>query len=55
MPFGVYRGKDLEEIPSDYLKWIINKVTNNDEIVEAADQEYEFREKWKSHFWSDKK
>ena len=55
MPFGVHRGKDIEDIPSDYLKWIINKVTTNDELVEAAEQEYDFREKWKTHFWSEKK
>lgn len=49
--FGKYIGKDLEEIPSNYLKWIIDKVTNNDELVEEAEKEYEFREKWKTHFW----
>lgn len=54
MPFGNYIGKDLEEIPSDYLKWIIDKVTTNDELVQAAEEEYEFRSKWKTHFWSNK-
>jgi len=55
MPFGVHRDKDIEDIPSDYLQWIINKVTTNDELVEAAEAEYNFREKWKTHFWSEKK
>lgn len=54
MPFGAHIGKDLEDIPSDYLQWIINKVTTNDELVEEAEKEYEFREKWRTHFWSEK-
>jgi uncharacterized protein (DUF3820 family) len=55
MPFGKYEDKDLEDIPSDYLKWIIDKVKNDDNLVEAADEEYTFREKWKTHFWKEAK
>lgn len=55
MPFGFYKDKDLEDIPNDYLHWIINKVTTNDELVEEAEKEFEFREKWKTHFWSERK
>jgi hypothetical protein len=55
MPFGDYRGKDLEDIPSDYLNWIINKVTTNDELVEEAEKEYEFRSNWRKHFYSERK
>lgn len=55
MPFGDYKGKDLEDIPSDYLLWIIDKVTLNDELVEEAEEEYEFRSNWKTHFWKEPK
>ena len=28
MPFGRHRGKPLEEIPADYLEWILDNCTN---------------------------
>jgi hypothetical protein len=48
--FGKHKGKTIEEIPSGYLKWIEGNIENNDELVEAAHDEYEFRTKWKTHF-----
>jgi hypothetical protein len=27
MPFGRYKGRDLSEIPTDYLEWISNNLT----------------------------
>jgi hypothetical protein len=47
--FGMYNGKTLEEIPSDYLKYVINN-TNDEDLAEAADAEYEWRTEWKKHF-----
>lgn len=55
LQFGKFIGKDLEEVPSDYLKWIINNVTTDEELIEEAEKEYEFREKWRTHFYGDSK
>jgi hypothetical protein len=47
--FGKYSGKTIEEIPSGYLKWLIDNCTI-DEICEAAEQEYEYRSAWNKHW-----
>jgi hypothetical protein len=47
--FGKYSGKTVEEIPSGYLKWLINNCTDDD-ITDAADKEYEWRTYWRKHF-----
>lgn len=26
MPFGKYRGEDIEDVPSDYLQWFVSSV-----------------------------
>jgi hypothetical protein len=26
MPFGKHKGEDIEDIPSDYLRWVLEKV-----------------------------
>jgi uncharacterized protein (DUF3820 family) len=52
--FGTYIGKDLEDIPSDYLKWIVKDVKTDDELVEEAEKELEFRDKWGTHFYRNK-
>lgn len=39
MPFGQYKGMAVSDIPSDYLQWIISKVTNNASLVNAAKAE----------------
>ena len=49
MPWGKHVGKDMEDIPSSYLKWLAEKC-DDDEICEAADQEYQFREEHRRHF-----
>ncbi len=33
MPFGKYQGESLSSIPTDYLQWCANKVTNNKQII----------------------
>lgn len=49
MPFGKYIGQDLEDIPSSYLRWLAENC-DDDEICEAADEEYQWREANRKHF-----
>ncbi|MEM5785836.1 MAG: DUF3820 family protein [Syntrophobacteraceae bacterium] len=51
MPFGKYRGQTLEEIPSGYLRWIALNVEDQDELQEAADSEFQWREEHGKHVW----
>lgn len=54
--FGKHRGKDIEEIPSDYLRWLVLKCDNADsDLIEEAEKELSFRDRWKSHFYEEKK
>lgn len=52
MPFGKHKGKDIEDIPSDYLKWVAENVDDED-ICCAADEEYSWREAWNKHFYEE--
>lgn len=47
--FGKYKGKDLEEIPSGYLKWLAENC-EDDEVATAADDEYNWRTDHNKHF-----
>ena len=51
MPFGKFKGKDIEEIPSSYLKWIAENIDEkkNGDLVFEADKEYQWREKNNCH------
>lgn len=54
MPYGKFKGKPMEEIPSSYLNWLASNI--NDEakgpnsICLAADEEYQDRSKNGTHF-----
>jgi len=52
MPWGKYKGKDLEEIPSGYLKWLAENCEDY-EIAQAADEEFRWRTDWNKHFWEE--
>lgn len=47
--FGKFKGKEINEIPSDYLKWLAENCENED-ICEAADEEYRWRTDNNAHF-----
>lgn len=48
MPWGKFKGKDIEEIPSGYLKWLAENC-DNDSIAMEADKEWQWREKNNQH------
>jgi uncharacterized protein (DUF3820 family) len=43
MPFGKYKNRELEDIPTDYLRWLRDKVSLRDELADAIDAELAFR------------
>lgn len=50
MPFGKFKGTDIEDLPSDYLKWMAENVDDED-ICCAADEEYRFRTDMNEHWY----
>jgi hypothetical protein len=48
MPWGKYKGEEIEKIPSWYLKWIATNC-DNERICCEADKEYQWREKYDQH------
>jgi len=48
MPWGKHKNEAIEDIPSSYLKWLAENCEDND-IQEAAEAEYEFRQDNRSH------
>ena len=51
MPFGEHKGKCICDIPSNYLKWAMENL-DDEEIALACEEEYCFRERHNNHFWS---
>ena len=56
IPFGKYRGQDVVDVPSSYLRWLclqddIGK--RSPKLVKAADGELKFRDKRGCHFEED--
>ena len=49
MPWGKHKGKPIDELPSSYLKWLAEEC-DDDDICEAADEEYCWRSDHKAHF-----
>ena len=49
MPNGKFRGKAMQEIPSKYLRWVAENY-KNDTVAAAADNEWQWREKWDEHW-----
>jgi len=54
MPYGKYKGKDIDQLPSGYLRWVAENwkedIPQNRAICEAADKEYQYRERQGLHF-----
>lgn len=52
LPWGKYKGQEIDSIPSDYLRWLAENC-DNDRIATAADEEYNWREHTGEHFYED--
>lgn len=48
MPFGPYKGQQLADLATRYLRWIVSDVSPTDwpELVEAAKLELQFRQEF---------
>lgn len=46
--FGKYKGVDVEDLPSSYLRWLAENC-NDDSLCEAADEEYRYRSDHRCH------
>jgi hypothetical protein len=53
MPYGRFKGKELDELPSAYLLWLAENIKEDTERNKAlclsADKEWQFREKHNLH------
>jgi len=48
MPFGKYKGLYIHKLPSSYLRWVSENI-KDDRIASAADEEWQYREKYNCH------
>ena len=51
--FGKYKGREVEELPSQYLEWFLDTIENKPRLYEAIEEEYNFREKTNTHWEED--
>lgn len=43
MPFGLYKGERLENVPSDYLMWIVENIEDKDWLTSEAQNQLDLR------------
>lgn len=55
MPFGKYKGQDVEDVPSPYLRWFCENIepdsSSMEDLIEICEEEYNFREKHNCHIF----
>jgi hypothetical protein len=52
--FGKFKGKTLEDIPSNYLSYLMTSDWFEDkypDLIEPINQELAFRTNWNTHFY----
>lgn len=52
LTFGKYKGKDIDDVPSDYLEWLAGNLNEqgrasgrNVEVIKEAEAELKYRKK----------
>jgi len=50
--FGKHKGKDVEEVPSSYLRWYLDTVSERDNpaLFAEVEKEMKYRNKHSTHF-----
>lgn len=43
MPFGKYKGQQLEDLPTSYLYWLAENIEGNAELVKEAEEQLTLR------------
>ena len=43
MPFGKHKGEDLASIPSGYLMWLAENVSDKPELIEEVEKQLRMR------------
>ena len=46
MPFGKHQGEDIEDIPTQYLKWLVSNTDIRGYLLDAIEDELESRDKF---------
>jgi len=49
MPWGKHKGEYIDGLPSSYLYWLANDCDWDIKIQEAADEEWQWRERYNEH------
>lgn len=56
LPFGKFKGREIEETPSGYLKWLVLQDWFEEqytELLKEAEEELAFRDIWCKHFYEE--
>ena len=48
--FGVHYAKSVSEVPSSYLRWVIENIEDKPDLIEVMEQEIEYRDRFDKHF-----
>jgi uncharacterized protein (DUF3820 family) len=54
--FGKYKGLNVDELPSDYLKWLTLQDRFEEEfpnVLREVEEELTFRTTWNKHFYQE--
>ena len=57
MSFGKHRGKSIEDIPSDYLEWLMEQdwfIEKYEPIAQMVERELAYRSTWECHFYEER-
>ena len=52
LPFGAYKGEDIEDVPSGYFRWLLKQDWFNDKFPGLSNlvvKEMDWRDKWDKH------